>query len=134
MEPNTQNTPPAPIQQPPVATQPITQPVAETLIMPATPVQPPLPEKNSKMLFLIIAVLIITVAGIGGVFFLTNRQDNVQEAKIAAPIIPPVSPTPMPVEPTVPPVTKTPEQALQDVIIDDPATDMTDINDDLSQL
>lgn len=128
MEPNIQNTPSAPIQQPPVATQP----VAETLIMPATPVQPPLPEKSNKMLFLILAVLILTLAGIGGIFFFTNRQADIQKTKLAAPIVPQVSTIPSPTPTT--PIVKTPEQQLQDIVIEDPTTDITDINTDISQL
>lgn len=134
MEPNIQNTPTTPIQPPqqtPVVNQPIASTTPETLIMPATPITSPPPEKSNKMLFLILAVLIITVVGIGGLFFLTNKQNPAQEAKIAAPIVvPQVSPSPTP---TLQP-TQTPEQALQEVTIEDAASDITDINADISQL
>lgn len=123
MEPNMQNTTPIPPPtQPSAVNQPITQPA---------PVQP---EKNNKMLFLALAMFILIGLGIGGIFFLNNRQ-TIPQTKIETPVVSQVSPTPISIQPTITTQpTQTPEQALQDVTIIDPSTDMTDINADLSQL
>lgn len=129
MEPNIQNT--TPIPTPPVVNQPIepvtTQPIMQTVTM------QPSPEKSNKMLFLILTTVILIGLGVGGIFFLTNRQ-TVPQTKITPPTVSQVSPSPIPTAIPSPQPTQTPEQALQDVIITDPATDMADINTDISQL
>ncbi len=122
MDPNAQNQTPIQPIQPPVVNQPIAQPTQpETLVM---------PEKNTKMLYLILALLVIVCIGALGTFLLIKRQPATPETKIAAPIVSPTSPSPTP---TILP-TKTPEQELQEVTIVDPTADITDINADLQQL
>ena len=129
-----QNTTPIPPQQPPI---PVSQPEqAQQPIMQTAPLQPQLPEKSNKMLFLMLTTLIIIGLGIGGTFFYYNRGTTTPpQVKIETPIVSQVSPSPIPTQPTIPAQpTQTTEQALQDVTIVDPTTDMTDINADLSQL
>lgn len=113
----------------------------QTVSQPTQPVQPlqstvqsDIPQnttgqpKNNKMIFLVLAFVILILLG-AGIFLLMSKKAPAPAAQITTPpALSQVTPSPLPE------VTQSPEQELQQVTIDNPDTDMQDINASVSQL
>lgn len=120
MDPNQTQT----VSQPTQPVQPL-QSTVQSDIPQSTMGQP----KNNKMIFLVLAFVILILLGAGIFLLMKKKSTPAPAAQITTPpALSQVTPSPLPE------VTQSPEQELQQVTIDNPDTDMQDINASVSQL
>lgn len=120
---------------PSVNTQPMQQPLETAQPIAQTQFSAPPPQKNMKgLILLFVFIIILILGGLGAFLFINNKPATppIQTQVSPTPIVSVVSPTPLPIP--SPKVTQSPEEALQQVTIDDPNADIQNINADAQQL